>query len=121
MGAGLPASSVTGYMTALAAGNATALKAIPGINSNILAIGARAYKEANADAYRYVFYSTIAFSGVGVILTFFIPNIDHLLTGEVSATLGKEHEIEAVGHGHSAAAMEEKDAERAEKAEKVST
>lgn len=85
--AGLPASSVAGYLAGLTSGNATALAAVPGLTSEISAIGLEAYKNANMSAYRTVFYSTIAFSGVGIILSIFLPNIDHMLTGQVSATL----------------------------------
>jgi hypothetical protein len=92
--AGLPSSSVLSYMVALTTGNATALQAVPGISPSIIAAGTGAYKNASTDAYRTVFYSTIAFSAVGVIISFFLPNIDNLLTGEVSTTLhGKEDQI----------------------------
>lgn len=82
--AGLPASSIPDYLAALATGKFTA---VPGINAAILAAGTRAYQEANMAAYRTVFLSTLAFSGIGIILTWFAPNIDHLLTGEVTTTL----------------------------------
>ena len=85
--AGLPTPSVESFITSLSGGNATALAAVPGLTDSISAIGLRAYKEANMSAYRSVFYSTIAFSAVGIIMSIFLPNIDHLLTKQVATTL----------------------------------
>ncbi|KAB5578315.1 fungal trichothecene efflux pump [Coniochaeta sp. 2T2.1] len=94
--AGLPSSSVEDYFTAIANGTAAAFAAVPGISPTILAVGQRAYQEANAAAYRTVFLSTIAFSGIGIILTIFLPDVDHLLTNEVTTPLqasGNESQI----------------------------
>jgi hypothetical protein len=88
--AGLPSSSVTGFLQALQSGSADAFSSVPGITQSIIGIGIRAYKQANADAYRTVYLSTIAFSAVSVILTWFAPNTDHLMTGKVAATLHRE-------------------------------
>ncbi|KAF2668524.1 siderophore iron transporter [Microthyrium microscopicum] len=88
--AGLPATSVTGFITALGVGTPAAFDMVPGINSTILAAGSIAYKEANAGAYRTVYLSTIAFSVLGLALTFFAPNTEKHMTGKVAATLGNE-------------------------------
>lgn len=85
--AGLPASSVTDFLTAYTVGTPAAFAKIPGLTPNILAVGTRAYKIAAAQAYQTVFYSTIAFSGVAVIISFFTPNAKSFLTSEVAATL----------------------------------
>jgi hypothetical protein len=90
--AGLPASSVAGFLTAFTTANATALQAVSGISPAIIAVGTRAYKFASMDAYRTVFYSTIAFSGIGMIMTLFLPSIDHLMTSEVSTALHSKRE-----------------------------
>ena len=74
--AGLPSSSVADFLTALTSGSATALQTIKGISPSIIAAGTAAYKEASSDAYRTVFLSTIAINGIGIILTFFVPNPD---------------------------------------------
>ncbi|KAK3065124.1 hypothetical protein LTS18_009708 [Coniosporium uncinatum] len=84
--AGLPAFSVESFITGLSIGP-TALKAVQGITPNILAIGTRAYQDANSSAYRTVFLSTIAFTGVAIIASLFLPDVDHLLTGKVATTL----------------------------------
>lgn len=88
--AGLPASSVSQFIEVLSIGTAEAVQAAPGFTENILVVGTRAYKLANADAYRTVYYSTLAFSGLAVFLTFYAPNTDEYMTGKVAATLHRE-------------------------------
>lgn len=63
--AGLPATSVPTFLGGFATGNFTG---VDGLTPQIMAIGARAYKEANASAYSTVFFTTIAFSGIAVII-----------------------------------------------------
>jgi hypothetical protein len=89
VGAGLPESSVPGFMQALQLG-ADAFKSVPGITDKILAIGTRANQDASADAYKTVYLVTIAFSGLAVILTWWAPNTDELMSGEIAATLHHE-------------------------------
>ena len=86
MAAGLPTSSVASFISAFAVGE-TAFAQVPGVTPEILAIGSNAYQHANADAFRTVFFSNIAFSGVAIICSLLLPNVDHLLTGQVAATL----------------------------------
>lgn len=87
--AGLPASSVPAFLQAFSLG-AEAFAAVPGITPQIIAIGTRAYQNASADAFRTVYLATIAFSGLSVILTWWAPNTDHLMSGKVAATLHHE-------------------------------
>ena len=102
--AGLPASSVTDFITALTSGSATALASVEGITPGIIAAGEMAYKVASSDAYRTVFLSTIAINGIGIVLTFFVPNPDlegaemrdvtSPLHGSALKDVGKEKEME---------------------------
>ncbi|KAF4980103.1 hypothetical protein FZEAL_3824 [Fusarium zealandicum] len=85
--AGLPSSSVADFVAGLSAG--TAFDDIPGATKSIIATGIRAFKEANAAAYRTVFLASIAFSGVALIASLMLPNVDALLTGKVASTLHK--------------------------------
>jgi hypothetical protein len=87
--AGLPPTSIASFIAAFPVG-ASAFEAVPGVTPQILAIGTSAYQQANADAYRTVFFSNIAFSGVAIICSLLLPDVDHLLTGQVAATLQKE-------------------------------
>lgn len=90
--AGLPSTSVAPFLQAIQAGTPDAFSSVQGATASIIATGLRAYKQANADAYRTVYLTTIAFSGIAVILTWFAPNTDHLMTGQVAATLHHEGE-----------------------------
>jgi hypothetical protein len=94
--AGLSESQTGAFLTAYTNGTQAAFDAVKGLTPHILDIGTHAYKVASADAYRTVFYATIGFSTVGFILTFFVPDMDHLLTGEVSTTLHKKNNEDAL-------------------------
>lgn len=105
--AGLPASSVAGFLRAMTTGS---FEGIQGLTPQITEIGVLAYKNASAAAYRTVFLSTIAFSVVAIVLSFFCPNVDDRMTSSVAATLHKGKHGEVVGareemcakaeHGH---------------------
>ncbi|KXL50749.1 hypothetical protein M433DRAFT_76067 [Acidomyces richmondensis BFW] len=86
--AGLPISSVATYLKALSAGT-TGLAKVPGINSAIETAGAVAYRHAKMDAYHTVFLTTIAFTGLGVVVNCFVPNVDEKMTDDVATTLHK--------------------------------
>ena len=94
--AGLPKSSVADFLAAFSVGS-NAFAKIPNITPEIIAIGTRAYQEANASAFRTVFLSTIAFTGVAIIATLFLPNVDHLLTGKIATTLHERNKEDVVG------------------------
>lgn len=88
--AGLPPSSVEAFIGAISVGTTAAFNAVPGVSANIIAVGLRAYKVANAEAYSTVYLSTIAFAGLGFILTFFGKSTDSLMLDSVAATLHGE-------------------------------
>ncbi len=96
IGAGLPSSAVADFLTAYSTG-AAALQAVPGINATILAAGTAAYKQASADAYRTVFLSTIAFSGVAIIFAFFTADGSKMMTHDVATTLHQRTSGRLVG------------------------
>lgn len=87
--AGLPEASVSTYIQALGAGDQSAMKAVEGMTDVIMAAGAEAYKVANAEAYSTVYLCTLAFSGLGIILSFFTPNVDGRMTGDIAAVIHK--------------------------------
>ncbi|KAF2808981.1 MFS general substrate transporter [Mytilinidion resinicola] len=97
--AGLPATSVADYMTAIAAGGSPKLlAAVKGLTPKVLAAGSVAYKHAYMDAYRTIFLVSIAFGGLAIIASIFIPDIDKLMTRSVAATLqGRKGDEETVG------------------------
>jgi hypothetical protein len=69
---------------------------IPGLTPGILATGTRAYKIASAHAYSTVFYTSIAFTGLAVALSFFAPNVDDKMDGKIAVTLHANGEDAAV-------------------------
>lgn len=85
--AGLPVSSVTDFLGALSLGTTAAYDKVDGVTPAIIAVGVRAYKFANASAYHTVALTTLAFSGLAVIASFFVGDIESKLTNEVSAKL----------------------------------
>jgi hypothetical protein len=87
--AGLPATSVADFLSAISVGTPAAFAKVEGLTDSIMATGLLAYKWANASAYQTVFLATIAFSGVTLILSFFAPNVDELMTDKVTSTLQK--------------------------------
>lgn len=93
--AGLPASSIADFLTTLAGvGTAAPISSyagVKGVTASILATGVRAYKVANAQAYETVYLSTIAFSGLAILLAFFAPNTERWMVNNVAATLAQEN------------------------------
>ncbi|CAK7200126.1 hypothetical protein SEUCBS139899_002816 [Sporothrix eucalyptigena] len=88
--AGLPSSSVEAFLSAVAVGTSEAFAAVPGATASIIAVGMRAYKVANSDAYRTVYLTTIAFSSLAMVMTLFAPNTEKYMTSKVVATLHNE-------------------------------
>jgi len=96
--AGLPAASVSDFITALSTGNTAALEKIEGFTPIILEAGQMAYKWANSQAYQTVFLTSIAISGLATLSALFIPrNLDHLMTMEVTSTLHTRKSTKTVG------------------------
>lgn len=95
--AGLPASSVVAFLTGFTTGD---FSDVPGLTPKILAIGTASYKLASAHAYSTVFLTSIAFTGIALIISFWAPNVDHKLTVEVATTL-HEKAGTIVGEGKS--------------------
>jgi MFS family permease len=85
--AGLPESSIVELLAAFTTGTPAAFGAVPGISPQILAAASAAYQNASSDAYHTIFLTSIAFSGIAVILAFFIKNVDDRMTADIAAKL----------------------------------
>jgi MFS family permease len=95
--AGLPASSVASFLSAVAVGTPEAFSKVVGLTSEIETIGITAYKVANAHAYQTVFLTTIAFSVLCALGAAGSPHVDKYMTGNVVVTLHtKKDEEKAV-------------------------
>lgn len=70
---------------------------MPGITAKIIGAGAQAYKVAYSEAFKTVFLATIAFTGLGIILAVFVPNVEKLMTDKVGVTLHKTRKPKAAG------------------------
>ena len=82
--AGLPQSSVAAFLNGLSTGD---LSGIAGVTPQIEAVGKSAYKIASSHAFETVYLTSIAFTGVAVILSFWAPTVDDKLTGQVATRL----------------------------------
>jgi hypothetical protein len=87
---------VAAFLSAVTVGTPEAFSKVAGLTTAIENVGIAAYKVVSSHAYQTVFYSTIAFSTLGLICSLFAPNVDELMTDKVVATLHK-HEDEEMG------------------------
>lgn len=96
--AGLPESSVSQLLSALAVGTPAALNAVDGITSNIINVATVAYKDGSTSAYRTVFLASLAFTGTGILLSLFAPSVDNRMTNKVAVKLHKRKEEKELEH-----------------------
>lgn len=101
--AGLPETSVPQFIQSLSLGG-LGLDNVPGINQAIIEAGTYAYRVANVEAYRTVFFASLAFAGGCVILNFWLPDVDELMGDDIAVTLhvNKELDSEKVAVGNNA-------------------
>lgn len=88
-GAGLPASSLPDLFVAMRNGTTAALQTVPGMNDKVLSAFVLATKHAYAHAFKIVYLTTLAFTGVGTIAAFFITDVKEHLTNYVNKTIHK--------------------------------
>lgn len=86
--AGLPEASVPAFLQALTTGS---FGEIAGLTPQVQEIGTQAYKLASSHAFQTVYLTSIAFTGVAVIMSFWAPTVDDRLDGQVAATLHRAH------------------------------
>jgi hypothetical protein len=91
--AGLPKGSATQFLQALTSGNVTMLQEVKGVTATIIQDGSSALKQASADSYQVVFFSSIAFSVLAFVCAFFTADVDKYLTNTVSAMVGRAKPI----------------------------
>lgn len=82
--AGLPASSIPAFIAGISKGS---FAGVPGVTQSIISVGVLAYKQALVLAYRTVFLTTLAFSGLILVLSIFYPNFDNRMPNETVAIL----------------------------------
>lgn len=62
---------------------------MPGINEKILEALGVATKHAHANSFKIVYLATLAFTGIGLIASFWIVDVDAFLTNYVNKTIHK--------------------------------
>jgi len=90
--AGLPTTSIPALIAGLqGTGNLTSL-AVPGLTPAINATAATAYRVAQSEAYKTVFLVSFAFSGMGMILCWFVTNNDQSMEQYVAGHVHKKED-----------------------------
>lgn len=94
--AGLPAKSIPALIAGLGGKGPLTASAIPGLTAAINATAATAYKYANSEAYKTVFYTSFAFGGAGMIIVWFIVANDKSKEGFVAGHVHDPKEAKAL-------------------------
>lgn len=74
--AGLPSSSISSLLSALSGATALDETNVPGLTAQIIDVASLAYRLANSQAYSTVFLVSLAFTGPGMILCWFVAQND---------------------------------------------
>ncbi|KAI2637699.1 fungal trichothecene efflux pump [Hypomontagnella submonticulosa] len=85
--AGLPESSIPELLAAITAGTEAALRAVPGMNDNLLAITSGKISEAYAATYTYPYYTAMGLSIISILAAIALRDFDVYLTDHVSRQL----------------------------------
>jgi hypothetical protein len=80
----LPSSSIPALIAGLSGTGPLTQAAVPGLTSSVTASASQAFKVANAEAYKTVFYTSFAFGGAGMILAWLILDNDKSKYGLVA-------------------------------------
>ncbi|EXJ94996.1 hypothetical protein A1O1_00114 [Capronia coronata CBS 617.96] len=103
--AGLPASSIGAFVTALVANDRAALGAVPGVSSDIVSVGVVALKQAFADSLCVVYIIAAPFGAVACVACFFLGDLRNTMNYRVDAPVEdlhakQHHEAHGDGHGN---------------------
>ncbi|KEF61664.1 uncharacterized protein A1O9_03232 [Exophiala aquamarina CBS 119918] len=85
--AGLPTSSVPDLFVAISNGTSAALENVPGMTEVVVEALGLATKHAYAHSFKVVYLATIAFTGLGLIASFWIVDVSSFLTNYVNKTI----------------------------------
>ncbi|KAL2013514.1 hypothetical protein VTN00DRAFT_1039 [Thermoascus crustaceus] len=88
--AGSPESSIPALMTAISAGTATALKAVPRMTPQIISVTNNAVADSYAAAYAYVYYFSLALGCLAIIAAACARDFDCYLTDHVSRQIHRK-------------------------------
>jgi hypothetical protein len=85
---------VPALLAALAAGDSTAIAAVPGMNKSITAAVLNASHLTYASAYRLAWASIIPFVVLAIVAIFFLKGVKEQMTEKVEATIEPTSNIE---------------------------
>lgn len=100
IGAGYSPANLSALIPAViqnAVGVPNAFEGVPGLSSAVVAATGAAFKDSYAHAFRIMFYSTIPFGLLAVIVAFWVKDCSHLLNNDVAVKQEKEV-LARVGH-----------------------
>ncbi|KAJ6096719.1 hypothetical protein N7486_007465 [Penicillium sp. IBT 16267x] len=89
--AGLPESSLAGFIGALTSEDTAALLTVPGVNFHIIEAGVMALKQAYADGIRVVFIIAAPFGVVAIIACIFLGDVKSVMNYGVDAPIEDLH------------------------------
>ncbi|KAI4925338.1 hypothetical protein J4E85_007217 [Alternaria conjuncta] len=87
LGAGLPKDSTASILSALSLGTPAAWSAVKGLTPEIRAVAVSAYHSGLSQAFKTVYLVSLAFTGLGILLSLLAPNTSKLLTEKVAVSL----------------------------------
>lgn len=93
IGAGYSPANLEALIPAViqnAVGVPGAFASVPGVTDAVVAATGTAFKETYAAAFRLVFYATIPFSVLALIVAFWVKDASHLLTNHVAVKQERE-------------------------------
>ncbi|KAB5581034.1 major facilitator superfamily domain-containing protein, partial [Coniochaeta sp. 2T2.1] len=96
--AGVLEEDIAALLALLGAGGDVSV--IPGVDAAVAEVLRDAYKEAALQAFKTVFLTSLAFTGVGFVVSWWAPNVKSLMTDHVAVLVLKKKkggESEAVG------------------------
>ncbi|KEF62550.1 uncharacterized protein A1O9_00523 [Exophiala aquamarina CBS 119918] len=89
--AGLPTDSIPEFTQALISNNSTALRGIPGVGPEVVALATQAIKQATADSVRIVFIIAVPFGVLGTIVSLFLGDLKKTMNYRVDAPVEELH------------------------------
>jgi hypothetical protein len=89
--AGLPPTSLPGFIGALAGNKPAVLPSIPGVTLEIIQAGVMALKQAFADGIRVVFIIAAPFGMLGCLICYFVGDLKDTMNYRVDAPVEDLH------------------------------
>lgn len=91
IGAGLPSTSLPGFLEAFLSNNVTALTDVPGVDSAIVATAGIALKQALADSFRVIYIIAAPLGLIATVTALFLRSLKSMMNYGVDAPVEKLH------------------------------